>query len=51
MDPKLLRLLRAMRTLHPTTSRRELAEGLQTAADLIRSSRQVDRVSVVSVLN
>jgi hypothetical protein len=45
MDPKLLRLLRATRALHPTTSRRELAEGLQSAADLIRSSRQLDRNS------
>jgi hypothetical protein len=52
MDPKLLRLLRAMRALHPTTSRRELAEGLQAAADLIRSTRQLDRVpKAIAIFN
>ncbi len=43
VDLKLSRLLRALRTLHPTTSRREFADGLQSAADLIRSSRQLER--------
>jgi hypothetical protein len=51
MDPKLQRLLRATRSLHPTTSRRELAEGLQSAADLIRSSRQFDRSSAPRIFN
>jgi hypothetical protein len=43
IDLKLSRLLRALRTLHPATSRREFADGLQSAADLIRSSRQLER--------
>jgi hypothetical protein len=51
VDFKLSRLLRALRTLHPTTSRRELADGLQSAADLIRSSRQLERQHVNRRLN
>jgi hypothetical protein len=51
VDLKLSRLLRALRTLHPTTSRREFADGLQSAADLIRSSRQLERQHVNRRLN
>ena len=46
-EPRLLRLIRAIRgALHPASSRRELAEGLQSAADLIRSTRRFDHVGV-----
>jgi hypothetical protein len=44
LEPRLVRLLRAIRgALHPSSSRRELAESLQSAADLIRSMRQFER--------
>jgi hypothetical protein len=44
LEPRLVRLLRAIRgALHPSSSRRELAESLQSAADLIRSTRQFER--------
>jgi hypothetical protein len=52
LEPRLLRLLRAIRgALHPSTSRKELAESLQCVADLIRSSRQFERPRAVAHLN
>jgi hypothetical protein len=42
-EPRLVRLLCAMRdALHPSTTPRVLAEALQSAADLIRSTRRFD---------
>jgi hypothetical protein len=51
-EPRWVRLIRAMRdALHPSTSRKELAEALQSAADLIRSTRQLDGVAAQDPLN
>jgi hypothetical protein len=44
LEPRLVRLMRATRgALHPSATRRELAEALQSAADLIRSTRMLVR--------
>jgi len=52
LEPRLVRLIRAMRgALHPSTSRKELAEALQSAADLIRSTRQFDGGKSPELLN
>ncbi len=45
-DPRLVRLHRAMHAaLDPSTSERDLAEALQSAADLFRSVRLADRAN------
>jgi hypothetical protein len=52
LEPRLVRLLRAMRgALHPSTSRREMAESLQSVADLIRSTRKFERTEVPALYN
>jgi hypothetical protein len=52
LEPRLLRLLGAIRgALHPSTSRKQLAEALQSVADLIRSTRQFERPRAMPLFN
>ena len=52
LEPRVMRLIRAMRgAVHPSTSRREMADAIQSVADLIRSVRRFESTKAPPAYN